>query len=663
MEATNTDFHAYQFKPVIKMLESPSNSLLIADEVGLGKTIEAGLIWTELRSRYNLNKLWIICPSSLCEKWRFELSSKMGISASICNAAESLDTLRDVNKRARGFAVITSMQGLRPPREWDDERSEKYKSKRAELARFLRDESINNSIIDMLIIDEAHHMRNSSTQTNNLGRLMRDVSEYLVFLSATPVHNRNDDLLALLGLLDSETFDSKYALDAILKANEPLVKARDMILESGTDVQKLKKTLEFAQDRDLLKDNQQLAQLMPLITDENISNFSKRADIAYRLETVNLLSNTITRTRKREVLEWRVTRSPDDGAIEMSEVEEEFYETITEAIREYAVQEGISEGFVLAMPQRQMTSCMAAAYRSWDNKIFDDEEFLDDDIEAGKKKKGIGELTSSIVKALKDIDVDFSELRDNDSKFEKLKQKLDEYDSRDPGQKVIIFSAFRGTLAYLKERFREEDKECIILQGGGKIPKEDIIDEFRTSADKKILLSSEVGGEGVDLQFCHIVINYDLPWNPMRLEQRIGRVDRLGQKSEKIIILNLLNKGTIDFRIHELLYEKLERIHNTFGEFEAILGKEIKKMTDIFLTRKLSKEQEEKQLEQTKQAVESKKQIEEKLEKEASHLMAHGDYILRQVAAAKDMQRWISDQDLYRYAYDFLSTHYRGSDV
>ena len=115
MEATNTDFYAYQFKPVVKILESPTNSVLIADEVGLGKTIEAGLIWTELRSRFDMRRLLVICPAALREKWRYELSSKFRVMAQICDASETLNILRDEEMQLRGFAIVASMQGLRPP--------------------------------------------------------------------------------------------------------------------------------------------------------------------------------------------------------------------------------------------------------------------------------------------------------------------------------------------------------------------------------------------------------------------------------------------------------------------------------------------------------------------------------------------------------------------
>ena len=125
MEATNTDFFAYQFKPVLKLLYSSANGILIADEVGLGKTIEAGLIWTELRSRFDMRRLMVICPAVLREKWQAELSSKMGVKADLVDAKDTLKILKDPSSSSRGFAMIGSVQGLRPGKQWEDEEEDK----------------------------------------------------------------------------------------------------------------------------------------------------------------------------------------------------------------------------------------------------------------------------------------------------------------------------------------------------------------------------------------------------------------------------------------------------------------------------------------------------------------------------------------------------------
>ncbi len=255
MEATNTDFYAYQFKPVIKLLESPARAILIADEVGLGKTIEAGLIWTELQTRFDKRRLLVLCPAALREKWRDELMSRMGLDPQIVNAKQLLGALRNEEHMARGFALIGSLQGLRPPRDWEDGDNS---SDTAQLARFLVESRSGEGLIDMLVIDEAHHLRTRGTLTSQLGTWVREVSDYAVLLSATPIHNTNRDLFQLLSLLDPDTFSRDSVFSQILEANRPLVEARDLILRQGIDREHLLALLRRAQEHDLLSTNRQL---------------------------------------------------------------------------------------------------------------------------------------------------------------------------------------------------------------------------------------------------------------------------------------------------------------------------------------------------------------------------------------------------------------------
>jgi superfamily II DNA or RNA helicase len=658
MEATNTDFYAYQFKPVLKLLQTPTNGLLIADEVGLGKTIEAGLIWTELRSRFNLNRLVVLCPAALREKWRDELVSKMGLSPVICDVRETLRILQDGESHAKGFTIISSTQGLRPPRGWDD--ADEKRSNAAELARFLRSMESEERLVDLLVVDEAHHMRNPEAQTNHLGQLMRNVSEYLVLLTATPIHNYNRDLFSLLHLLDPDTFGRHEDFVEILSANAPLVRARDMVLKGKTGAEEMTSLLLEAKANRLLKGNRQLETLLPRITDENLRSFSERSRIAYRLETINLLGHALTRTRKRDVKEWRVIREPQREFVPMTEVEQQFYDVVTKIVIAYSLERDINEAFLLVTPQRQMASCMPAALKSWkERRIEIPEDQLSWTDEDNRRRKELGPLTTELV-ARSDEFTDFDELVANDSKYSRLREMLRGFFTRYPNSKVIVFSTFRGTLAYLKGCLDKELISSIILQGGGRRTKDDIIREFRTPDGPSVLLSSEVGGEGVDLQFCWVVINYDLPWNPMRVEQRIGRVDRLGQESDKVLIWNLFYANTVDARIYERLYEKLDLCRYALGDFEAILGEEVKKLTRDLLTSHLTPEQQEERIAQTAQALATLKREEELLESEAAHLVAYGDYILQQVQAAKDMNRWINGNDLFAYVTDFLNIHYPG---
>ena len=545
MEATNTDFYAYQFKPVIKLLESPSNGILVADEVGLGKTIEAGLVWTELRSRFDMHRLLVLCPATLREKWRRELSTKIGVTAQICDARDTLNVLRDEDARSRGFAIIGSIQGLRPPRLWEDDDNKKSA---AQLARFLRSMEGEDRLVDLLIVDEAHHFRNSDTQNRRLGQLCKEVAEYAVFLTATPIHNGNSDLLSLLRLLDPDTFSRPEAFAQILEANAPLVRARDLILGPNPDVGALRKLLESAQSHPLLQSNRQLSMIRKAdLTADRLSKAQFRSRLAYRLETVNLLAHVITRTRKKDVKEWSIVRDPTAEYVSLQPVEREFYNLVTEVVIGHALQRKTNERFLLAQPQRQMTSSMAAALRSWQERLVELEESETDDQgeEENRRRGELGPIVGEIVLQSRDY-VNIEDLIRVDTKYRRLKTILAGFLQDYRNEKVVVFSAFRATLAYLHKRLGGDGIPCIQLMGGQRQPKDEILSIFEDPEGPKVLLSSEVGGEGVDLQFSRLVINYDLPWNPMRLEQRIGRLDRLGQAADKVSIWNILYEDTID---------------------------------------------------------------------------------------------------------------------
>ncbi len=198
------------------------------------------------------------------------------------------------------------------------------------------------------------------------------------------------------------------------------------------------------------------------------------------------------------------------------------------------------------------------------------------------------------------------------------------------------------------------------MHGGIKQPKEDILDAFRTDKEIRVLLSSEVGSEGIDLQFCRVLVNYDLPWNPMRVEQRIGRLDRLGQQADSILIWNLFFAETIDSRIYERLYEKLDLCRRALGDFEAVLGDEVRKLTTDLLSGHFTDEQQESRIDQTAQALANLDQEQQNLESQASHLVAYGDYILNEIRAAHELNRWIDGEDLRAYVTDFFQLYYPG---
>ena len=663
MDATNTDFLAYQFKPVLSFLESPSNGLLIADEVGLGKTIEAGLIWTELRARFDARRLLILCPAMLREKWKYELRERFSVEADIFSAGELLEELsRPKTDTLDGRGMICSLQGLRPPPSWWEDENIQGNA-RARLARFLQDSLEQEPPIDLLVVDEAHYLRNPETQSAKLGELLRDASESCVLLSATPINLKDDDLFHLLRLVDPDTFDIKEMFPQVLEANAPLQRARNLVLDPNSTIHMVREVLEVARDHSILALNRQLAQLL----DQDLESIgmetqAARVEVADRIDRINLLRHAITRTRKSEVTEWRVIREAHVEQVPMSSEsgEADLYTEVTEAIRRYAVEREISEGFLLATPQRQISSCMYAAVKSWRERAFNAEETVYED--TGQTLDGAPDLSPLITYLNQHVanNVDLERLRSIDSKYNRFRDELSRYFESNPGEKVIVFSYFRGTLEYLQERLTEDGIRPVILYGGMRENKSEVIERFRTNRMQQVLLSSEVASEGVDLQFSRVVVNYDLPWNPMKIEQRIGRVDRIGQKADKISIWNLLYANTIDERIYNRLCERLGIFERALGGMEVILGDEVAQLTADLLREKLTPEQEERRIEQTALAIEQKRTDQEQVESQASELIAHGGYIVQQAHAAHEFKHRITSEDLEAYTRDYLERNVTG---
>lgn len=663
MDTTNTEFYAYQYKPVLTFLESPTNGILIADEVGLGKTIEAGLIWTELRARHDARRLVVVCPAVLRDKWINELSTKFGVEAQSLNATELARELRrDRYSIPDGRGYVCSLQGIRPPSRWREDNSQ---SSRAELAHTIEEISSLAPAIDLLVIDEAHYLRNPSTQSAELGELLREVSEHIVLLSATPINNQSRDLYQLLRLVDSDSFSDEKQFPLVLQANEPLIRARNLALSRDSKEDEIKKELRTAQHHPLLSQNQQLRGLLNVeMGQEYLRETASRVDLANRIERINLLRHTVNRTRKSEVQEWRVVRDARSHFVDLDSEgpERDFYEAVTRSIRSYASQEGIGDGFLLSTPQRQMSSSMYAAARSWKDRAYSKEmaEQLYEDLGTlDTPQPNVGPLLRHIAKEVLPT-LDIEALRRHDTKYEEFKVAVSKYLSDHPNEKIIVFSYFKATLSYLHGRLSALGISTQLLHGDTRENKQSAIERFRDSRDTRVLLTSEVSSEGVDLQFCSLVVNYDMPWNPMKIEQRIGRIDRIGQRAEKVLIYTMGHNDTIDARIYELLLRKLEIFEHALGGLEVVLGEKISELTNFLMSHELTPEQEAKRIQQTYTAIENTRQQQDELEKKAKHLIAHGGYILDRVRKAHQFSRRITGRDLKTFVRDYLDHYVKG---
>ncbi|MBT5934396.1 DEAD/DEAH box helicase [Sulfurimonas sp.] len=544
----------YQYRPLIKMLNSPNNRLLIADEVGLGKTIEAGIIYKEIDKRDDVEIALIVVPSSLTLKWRDEMYMRFGEEFEVKKVNEFRAFLKeyDAYSDSKLFTnkIIISYHTLR------DE----------VITSMLQDTLLH---IDMLIMDEAHSFRNNETSTFEGAALVTGLSENILFLSATPVQNSIRDLFNILSLLDEDTFlDEDYFLKTI-KPNS-LIHEVVANLKNGQPLETLK-SLIAKKDLKTLHLNQHQEVLFQTFSRENELTQEERVDYIKQFTEADNLSYIINRTKKKDVGMF-IPREAVSQTIPGTEEEIAFYEEVVDFVKllfKYRNPK-IPSGFITIMPERMASSCMLASIESFENmrktkKFFvgdiddQDDELIDVDLEEFLLAK----LDILIAKG--------KEIGSEDSKYKAFESTIDKLISEDVN-KMIVFSFFKKTLAYLEEKLIKKGLRVGKIDGD-LTPEEryEKINEFRD--DKfDILLSSEVGSEGLDMQFCNVVFNYDLPWNPMRVEQRIGRIDRIGQVAEKLLVFNLCIEGTVEDRILNRLYSKLDIFESSLGELEPILG-------------------------------------------------------------------------------------------
>ena len=653
MQASRTDFHAYQFKSVYKFIESFNNRILIADEVGLGKTIEAGLIWLEAKARSDARRLLVVCPSMLREKWKKELRFRFDTKAEIYDARGLCGLMEDFRREGQTaqFAAICSLNSIRQD------------SVRTALAEFEN----TPYKFDLVIIDEAHHLRNTDTKSHAVGKTLSEIAEAMVLLTATPIHLGSQDLYRLLNLLDENEFSELWQFEQMIIENEPVIQAQNLLRYHPPKIAEAREQIEMLNDFPSFRNNSNLHQLSAKLETLSSNKHCEIVEAGLLLEKLNLLSSHISRTRKREVTEWRVVRESNSLTVKFNNREAEFYNAVTEAVQN-RVQSFSNKitAFALMMPQRQMASCIPAMVEHYRGNSFGqtavDEEILGDlgfDAEDSQQ--------SETVNSWLELEQLVAEWNDDtpDSKFDVLFDALRVRFEREPAAKIIVFSYFKKTLRYLNRRLTEEGFAPVMIHGD--VPMEErqeLIETFRTNPSRRVLLSSEVGSEGIDLQFCRIIFNYDLPWNPMKVEQRIGRVDRLGQKADKISIVNFAVSGTIEEKILHRLYERIGIFERSLGDLEPILGELTQQLSFDLLSQRLSPEQTAARIEQTLLATENKRRQEEELVEQSTVFLGSADYILEQIGAARDLGRRITPEDLRRFIEDFFeNSNYYGASL
>ena len=668
MESSQTDFYAHQFKPVLKFLNSAEGRILIADEVGLGKTIEAMYIWKELQTREDARRLLIVCPAMLRQKWQDDLRQRFNIFAEIVDAKDLLSRVRLCieKQRNQSFVCIASLEGLRPGANWEEPSAT---NARAELARLLdanpaRD---NFGLFDLTIIDEAHYLRNASTASHRVGQLIRDAACHLLLLTATPIQVHSSNLYQLLRLLSPDDFFNEMIFENMLEANRPVVHALRYLWANPPEPVKAREAVNQALRSGYFIDNRLLEQVHQiLLATPNLSQADK-IELGYKLEKVSLLGQHITRSRKRDVLPNRVKRTPQTLTVNFSPLEREIYERVTEQTRQQTKgKKGVSL-FRLIARQRQMASCMAAALETWRadgilDELVDESLWEDFGIAAQlREKAGVDQSAQAAAISLQHINP--ADLEAVDSKYSELQTFLKAELNKTPNEKFVIFAYFRGTLKYLKRRLEIEGISTCLIMGDMGEAKWDVVNQFRQPDGPSVLLSSEVGSEGIDLQHCRFLVNYDLPWNPMRVEQRIGRLDRLGQKAERISIVNFSLIDTIEEKILERLYKRINIFEESIGDLENILGDMTEKLLIELFEADLTPQEKAQRALETEKALIKERLLQNELETEAVNMLAFSDHILGAINESRDQGRWLQPEEIRAFVEDCFSKYYPGTVI
>ncbi|MBP1154828.1 MULTISPECIES: SNF2-related protein [unclassified Paenibacillus] len=455
----------HQISTAKKVLTEMRGRAILADEVGLGKTIEAGLILKEYMIRGLIQKVLILVPASLVLQWVRELNQKFGIPA-VAQKKEYMWVQNDI--------VVASMDTAKRDPHRDIVLGLEY---------------------DMLIVDEAHKLKNKKTTNYRFINELR--KKYCLLLTATPVQNDLKELYNLITLLKPGQLGGQGSFQA-----------------------------NFVVDKRIPKNEEQLQQELSKVMIRN-----RRSD------------GGISFTK-------RVVRNIP---LQLSDEEQALYDGVTDFVKTRYDEAGGDIGSLLSLVtlQREVCSSRDAVFITLVNMFKKTEE-------TSPLRARIWELVEKIrgIKA--------------NTKAEKVMELIESIND-----KTIIFTEYRASQEYLLQYLKEHKISAVPYRGGMNRGKKDwMMDLFRGRA--QVLIATEAGGEGINLQFCHHMINFDLPWNPMRVEQRIGRVHRLGQK-EDVKIYNLSTIGTIEEHILSLLHEKINMFELVIGQLDTILERFEKK--------------------------------------------------------------------------------------
>ena len=559
----SVDLNPHQIEAAMFALKSPlSKGVILADEVGLGKTIEAGLVlcqyWAERKRR-----LLVVCPASLRKQWSLELEEKFNLPTIILDAP--------TYKELQGDGVSQSFF------------SDRIVITSIHFASAMQGE-VRSILWDLVVIDEAHKLRNAYRASNRMGQRLRDALEdrRKLLLTATPLQNSLLEFYGLSTVVDSRIFGEVASF-------------RSQYMNQEADLEELRARLQYFCKRTLRKQvveyiqyTERRALTVPFRPGDEeqrlydaVSRFLLRED-TFSLPSRQRVMTTLILRKLLASSSYAIAGTLDTLKSRLVKLrdglpaEEELPEQLV-------LSEEMEEEYLEETEETEKSAGEPPAAASGEPKI--DRRKLEEEITELERysawARGIGTDTKSraLIKALQ---IGFSNMADMGASRKALifteSRRTQEYlksflEANGYAGKVVLFSGSNSDpeSQAIYKRWTEANRETGRATGSKPIDiRTSLIEHFRDHAT--LMIATEAGAEGINLQFCSLVINYDLPWNPQRIEQRIGRCHRYGQKHD-VVVINFLNeRNAADQRVLELLGEKFNLFSGIFGASDEVLG-------------------------------------------------------------------------------------------
>ena len=657
LNSARIDFVPYQFRPALRMIKAESPRILVADDVGVGKTIEAGLILKELEARSSLSSVLVICPRPLVaeRKWqlemkRFDEDFTQLDGRMLAECISETDRDGEWPERHSKTIIPYSLFG-------EDSvmgRGSRSRRKRKEIGLSELDPLPH---FDLVIVDEAHNIRNANTWAYRAVELFCRNADAVVFLTATPLQNSNNDLYTLLNLLrpdviiDKDTFKTMSEPNAYINNLLRIVRNQEEGWQEAGKAE-ISNILSTTWGRNVIQHSPDFEKVFNFLDRTEVTR-DERIEIIADIESLHSFHAMINRTRRKDIEDFCIRRT-QTVEVPFNGVQRDLYDALIEfeSTALAQIHGSRSVRFMMCTIMRQAASCiyglapfMNDIVKRRLSQIQEDGELYEYDFELNSDEE------NSLFELADEIDRLSGNLPKDDPKFDRMLEVIREKQTTD-NNRIIIFSSFRHTLSYLRKKLTAQGIR--VGQVDGSVPDEEryrlrkrfLLDRDNDNAID-VLLFSEVGCEGLDYQFCDTMINYDLPWNPMRIEQRIGRIDRRGQKSDTVKIYNMITQGTIDAVIYDRCLSKIGVFEASIGDCSEILGDISDQIFKIMFDPELTDDERQMKIEQMADNEVMKVQELHRLEQEEKSLYG---FDLSKYMMDKDVQDaenvWINPNSL-----------------